>query len=161
MLRLLIVFFQGMFFKLVFCKLQNMRWTHNVTSIICIKKPPVTASKVLPNYCCVNGTFIPIIRLRKEIVLSLQSGKSSILKSHDHNFFTMCVFCKEPFFLDCHIYLPISSELFVTCHFCKEHVFQITSRGAFFVGCIYLILLWFLFFCSYVDNEFSLRVSTL
>ena len=29
MLRLLIVFFLGMFFKLVFCKLENMRWPSN------------------------------------------------------------------------------------------------------------------------------------
>ena len=32
MLRLLIVFFLGMF-----CKLQNMRWTRNITSIICCR----------------------------------------------------------------------------------------------------------------------------
>ena len=29
MLRLLIVFFLGMFWKLVFCKLENMRWPSN------------------------------------------------------------------------------------------------------------------------------------
>ena len=34
MLRLLIVFFLSMFYKLLFCKLQNMRWSSNVTSII-------------------------------------------------------------------------------------------------------------------------------
>ena len=31
MLRLLIVFFLGMFCKLVFCKLENIRWPNNVT----------------------------------------------------------------------------------------------------------------------------------
>ena len=34
MLRLLTFFFLGMFCNLMFCKLQNMRWPSNVTSII-------------------------------------------------------------------------------------------------------------------------------
>ena len=33
-LRLLIVFFLGMFWKLVFCKLQNMKWPSNLTSSV-------------------------------------------------------------------------------------------------------------------------------
>ena len=42
MLRLLIIFFLGMFCKLVFCKLQNIRWPSNVTSTAWSKwlKPP-------------------------------------------------------------------------------------------------------------------------
>ena len=47
MWRLLIVFFLGMFCKLVFCKLQNMRWTRNVTSIICCRGACSAWSKLL------------------------------------------------------------------------------------------------------------------
>ena len=70
--------------------------------------------------------------------------KNAILKSHDHNFFARCVFSQGIIFGGL-LYLSISSGVFVVCHFCKDNIFQIASRGAFLAGFIFLILLWFLF----------------
>ena len=76
----------------------------------------------VPNNCCVNETYTPTIRHRKLIVLSLQSGKNSTLKFHDHKFPQGVPFLRHHFFgLP---YLSISSGVFFMCHFCKVALFS-------------------------------------
>ena len=119
--------------------------------------PPVAASKVLPNPCCGNRTYTPVIKHRKVIYLSLWSAKNSVLKSHDHNFVRkVCNFCKAPFFGL--TYLSISSGVFVMCHFCKVELFSNGIKWCLF--CLVDLSDTAAFvFCSYVHREYSLGLS--
>ena len=69
MLRLLIVFFLGMFWKLVFRKLQNVRWIRNVTLILCCRGAWSAWSKLLkPPYIyrthwhCITKKYTSLIK---------------------------------------------------------------------------------------------------
>ena len=91
----------------------------------------------VPNHYYVNETYTPTIRHRKVIVLSLWSGKNSILKFRDHNFFARCAFFKAPLFgLP---YLSISSGVFFMCHFCKVTLFKCNININLCFYCIFQI----------------------
>ena len=102
------------------------------------------------------------IKHKRVIGISLWSGKSSTLKSHDHesesysecknfllkitqlspwqitfgHFFTRvsAAFVRHHFLWMS--YLSISRGVFVMCHFCKVPLFQMALKGTTFVGCI-------------------------
>ena len=96
------------------------------------RTPPVATSKVLPNHCCVNvnGTYTPTVRHRKVIVLSLQIGKNSTLKSMTTIFLQGVLFVRHHFFGL--LYFSVSSGVFVMCHFCKVQFFSNSIKECLF-----------------------------